>query len=471
MIWSKLKRFLSEPEWFFVVFASLFGGILVFLTPPLQSPDEQAHFYQSYAVSNLDFISDKNTVNGKTFYGSELPKSVYRAADVFLGVSGNPAAKFDTHIYKEYITQDLAAKETGNLGSGTLNTPLVYTPQATGINIGKIFNASPLVLIWLGRLMNLVVWVLLIFLAIRMFPVAKWALVVLALNPVSVFISATLSADVVNVGLAFLFTSLVMAAALTKKVLTTKQLIIIGLVLIGLALTKSVNILFVLLLLAIPWQRYGSKKKLILFTGIVVSVALVVTMVWNGIMSDATQASIQAQRPGMGVDSGGQLSWILHNPIEYVKVLLQNYIIVQPGYYGDAVLQTFFAGFGWLDTSIPFWVVGLYVLILFMALLYQMGRGGSLSKYQRTIFLLLFVALSGATITAMYLVYTPVASKVVDGVQGRYFIPAAVLLLGLFTARKKVLQIPEKTLVIIIGISLLIILCMLLLRIFLRYYV
>jgi uncharacterized membrane protein len=470
MVIDKLKGVFGKPEWFFVAFAGFFGLILVFLTPPLQSPDEQAHFYQTYAFANLDFVAQEYTIDSKVHYGSELPKSVYEASSVFLSVAGDPKAKFNKAIYKEYIFQDLNPKETDHLGSGTVNTPLVYLPQSTGINIGKLFNASPLVMIWLGRIMNLLAWLLLVYFAIKMFPVAKWALVVFALNPVSVFLSATLTADVVNVGLAFLFTSLVFAAALSKKVLTKKQLLIIGLVLIGLALTKTVNILFVGLLLAIPWRRYGSIKKLIIFTAAVALIAGVITLLWSGVTSDAVQASIQAQRPGMGVDSSGQLSWILHHPFDYVKILLQNYVIVQPGYYGDAVLQTLFGGFGWLDTSIPFWTIGLYVLVLYTALLYQMGRGGSLVRYQRLIFLGLFVVLAGASITALYLIYTPIGQKVVDGVQGRYFIPATLLLFTLFTARKKVLQISEKHLVLIIGGSMIIVLGMLLLRIFLRYY-
>jgi len=59
------------------MFSVFFGFILVFLTPPMKVPDEATHFYQAYAVSNLDFIPHKFEYNNTIHYGAELPKSVF----------------------------------------------------------------------------------------------------------------------------------------------------------------------------------------------------------------------------------------------------------------------------------------------------------------------------------------------------------------------------------------------------------
>lgn len=204
----RFKIFIKKPENFFITFSSIFGLILVFLVPPMQAPDEQTHFYQAYAVSNLNFVPDKLEYNGVVHFGAELPESVFTAAEVFRSsVAGIPDAKFDPHLLRQYIKQPLNPSTTDHQASGVGYAPTVYIPQAIGITVGKIFNSSPLIMIWLGRLMNLAAWVLIIYFAIRMLPFAKWAMVVLALNPMTVFLSASLSADVMP--LLSLFFSLV----------------------------------------------------------------------------------------------------------------------------------------------------------------------------------------------------------------------------------------------------------------------
>jgi len=146
-------------------------------------------------------------------------------------------------------------------------------------------------------------------------------------------------------------------------------------------------------------------------------------------------------------------------------------LLVQPGYHGNDVLKSVFGVFGWLDTSIPIWTIVVYILALLLALLYQLGRGAMFSVFQKGIFLTVFLGLCLSNIIAMYLIFTPLGSSVIEGVQGRYFIPALILLVAIFTSRKKIIQLSEKQLSFMLGIGMVIVLSMLLLRVFMRYYV
>lgn len=460
-----------KPEGFFVTFAVFFGFILVFMVPPMQAPDEQTHFYQAYAVSNFNFVPDKLEYNGVIHFGAELPESVFTAAEVFKSsVAGNPDAKFDLHLLRQYIKQPLNPSTTSHRAGGAGYPPTVYVPQAIGITIGKIFNSSPLIMIWLGRLMNLAAWVLVLYFAIRMLPFAKWAIVILALNPMAVFLSASLSADVMTTALAFLFFSLIASTFVKNKLLSkTKILLILG-TLGLLVLTKPVNILFVFLLFAIPWRNLKTKRNYILFCLGMIGAALIIALFWNHLVAEANQVTSQLQRPGMGINPTEQLVGIIHNPLGYINTLLSNYIVVTPGHYGDAVLKTFFGVFGWLDTEIPLWTIVVYIVGLFFALLFQFGRGIALMTYQKLILTAVLALLLVGNITALYLYYTPVGGGVIAGVQGRYFIACSVLLIGLFTGRKKILDIGEKHLSVALGLTTTTVLAMTILIIFLRYY-
>ena len=471
---EKMRNFIAQrivkPEVIFALVATTVGLILIFLVPPMQAPDEQTHFFQSYAVSNFDFVPDEFNENGKVHYGSKLPVSVYDSAINFREeVAGKPSVKFNTQLFEKYIDEPLRPELTKYV-DGTTYAPFVYIPQALGISVGKLFETSPLIMIWVGRFLNLLVWILIIFLAVKIIPFGKWIMVVLALNPVVVFLSASLSADVLTIGLAFLFFALV-ASTLQKGYKITKLMTValIGVISL-LVLTKPVSIILVLLMFIIPRKVFTRRWSYVLFCISALLVMACLYLTWSSLSSDAAHAISQLQRPGFGVDSSAQLAHILGDPLNYIKSLLLNYVFVLPGYPGDAVLRSAIGSFGWLDTFIPLWTVVTYVLLLVFVVLYEAGRGLSLTLYQRMALILVGMLYFGATCTALYLFYTPVGSTMVSGVQGRYFIPISVLLIGLFTARKKVLDIKLKTLVIIILTTSIIILTTMLLRIALRYY-
>ena len=437
---------LVVPEYAFVVFALCFGIFFVFLTPPLQTPDENSHFLRAYQVSDFNFIGQPFEKDGNKHYGAEIPVSVNTAIPGLMGnVAGQAQNEFDTSTLKQYIGQPLDRdnKEYTIIEAAGIYSPVIYIPQATGINIGKVFNASPLALIWMGRIVNLLVWITAIFFAIKFFALEKWVLVVLALNPVALFMAASLSPDVINIGFGFLFVSLIINTFKTKTVLTKKYLALLLVVLAVLSLSKPVNLLFALLLFAIPVQQFKNKTKYISYClgGILLAAGLFV--VWNAQIKDILDAAVYSQSGGRNVSVSNQLHYILGAPFEYLRTIISNFILVYPGTYGDAVLTTYFGVFGWLDTALPLWVIMVYLLLLFTTLLYQIGRGITPMLYQKAIFIGVLILASVGTITAMYFNATAVGSPIISGVQGRYFIPFMIMAVVIFTARKKILYLSK----------------------------
>jgi len=193
-------------------------------------------------------------------------------------------------------------------------------------------------------------------------------------------------------------------------------------------------------------------------------------LAWNLSVKDAIQAVGSIQRPGMGVNPTGQAHFIVSNLFIYLKDLVHNYIIITPGYYGSDVLWSYFGVFGWLDSTLPLWTIGLYASGLLVAVLYQFGRGMSIKFWQKIVIVISLLSLSLITITALYANYTPVAQKVIDGVQGRYFIPFALIVTALFLGDKKILQITNKRMGTITAIILSIVFAVTLAILTLRYY-
>ena len=468
---KKTKSFVQRPEGFFLVFSVFFGFIFVFLTPPMRVYDERPHFFQAYAVSNFDFIPDKYEYNGRYHYGAELPKSVFVAGELFIAnTAGNSDVKFDKHLFKAYINQPLQPTVTDHRESGTGYSPIAYIPQAIGITIGKIFNSSPLIMIWLGRLTNLIAWVGIVYFAIRILPFGKWALAILALNPMAVFLSASLSADVMTTALIFLFFSLVGSVFGKSKPLSKSKLALIFSTLGLMVLTKPTNALFALLLFAIPWRNLKTKRNYILICLGGIAIAVITAFLWNHLVAEANQFTSQMQSVGRVVSAPEQLAGIIHSPLGYVKTIFLNYILIPSGYPGDFVLMSSIGVLGWGETNIPLWTIILYVICLFFSLLYASGRGELLTKSQKAILASVFVLFFVGNITAMYLYLNGIGYSIIQGVQGRYFIPGAILITGLFAARKKILVADKELFVITLGLLMIVVLGMTALKILFRYY-
>ncbi len=473
----KIKRYyqliLVKPEVFFITLAAFFGIIIVFLVPPFQAPDEQSHFYRSFEISNLEIFPQKLNIDGHARYGSVLPTSLKQfESDVKSNIAGNPAAKFNLKIYKQYIGQKLdpANKTSIAFEGAAVYSPIAYVPQVVGMSAGKLLGLSPLLIFWLGRIANLAFFILLSVIAIRLLPFAKWALVFVLMNPMTLFLAASLSGDALIIAAATLYTALVLKLASKKEMISKKEMVYAIILLCILALTKPTNIVFGLLLLLIPIKSFANKKAFFGFLAIALGLSLLVLVAWNLSVKDALQAVGAIQRQGLNINPIAQAHFILSNPITYIKDLVHNYVIITSGYSGSGVFWSYFGVFGWLDSSLPLWTVSLYMVGLLIAILYQIGRGVNLMVWQKIVLLISLLSLSLITITALYANYTPVGQNIIDGIQGRYFIPFALVGTALFLGDKKILQISNKKMGVVAAIILSIVFIVTLAILALRYY-
>lgn len=442
-----LSDSLKRPEYCFLSLAALFGVLLVFLTPPLQSPDEGAHFFRAYQVSELHISPVRFETDNQVQYGANLPNSLYTANSVFMGdVAFNPLNKFPHSVYKDYIFQPLDPSKRENLvTSGAMYSPTSYAPQALGIAVGRALHASPMLLIWLGRLCNLAFWILVVFFSIRFIPFAKWVIVILALNPMMVFLSASLSTDVMNVSMSILFVSVLLMTLSKKPVIRDKRIVlaVLGGVLCILALTKPVNILFAALLTLMPLSYFKDRKKKILYIILVTFVAVSLWALWNYHVRGAIDWVVQSQSGGRHVNAHEQASYILHHPLAYLYDIVKNFILVSPstpGVTGNFTFLSYAGNFGWLDTPLPTWIIVAYFVAVAFTILWEQGASSvTLNTWRRGVLLAIAALLAAANITAMYTNASVVGSDLITGVQGRYFIPAGIILGVALIARKRVI--------------------------------
>ena len=206
-----------KKEWLFAGFALVIGIALVFVNAPQVRYDEHAHFWRAYEIASGNIIS--RTTN-------ELPNSVI---DLFMREDKSyPNKEINYETIQEKIGAELNEDEKTPFAVGATGslTPISYIPQVIGIFIGRILQLSPMIILYLGRLTNLLAYIALVFMAIKIMPSEKWKMIIMmiALFPMSMNLAATVSPDTIIIGASLLAIAYAMHLKFESKTITFKNI-------------------------------------------------------------------------------------------------------------------------------------------------------------------------------------------------------------------------------------------------------
>ena len=415
---------------------------LVLLTPPLQVNDEQQHFFRAYQLSEGNFIS---VARGDTA-GAELPSSLAEFADRFLGDhTFLPSAEnFRTHHAP--LSMSLAAlsmpldperREFVEFVSAAFYSPLAYVPQVAGMLIARMFGAGPLLLLYAARLASGLASIFVVSTALRILPLGNMLALTAALLPMTVYLFASASPDASVISTAFLFTAVVLRARFRGRWTALDLLIACG---AGAVFCSDKPVYAPLLAMALPAALNRRATVRMLAThAVLISVVVGVMALWMAFAFDATapfrEGTVNLGSERQGINASAQLSTIVANPGEFVRTLFRT-VKVYGGNWGAAMIGLL----GWSVIRLP-------------RIMYWIARGAALAcltlpsapaprvrLIEAGWQVLLIAACSLLVLTSQYLVFTPVGAKIIEGVQGRYFLPlaplAAVALNGTFPQLK-----------------------------------
>jgi len=142
---------------------------------------------------------------------------------------------------------------------------------------------------------------------------------------------------------------------------------------------------------------------------------------WHLLMAALVQTPLT--RPDVQLDSGAQVSYITHHPAALASAVLHTAL-----HSGAQLVSQFIGVLGWLDTLLPkpYYVLALLVFLAAIAVSWSLDTKEGLKRPVWTLVILGLVKLG--VYVALYVAYTPVGAALVDGIQGRYFLPVAAFL-------------------------------------------
>lgn len=428
----------------FLIISIIFGILIAIVTPPFQGPDEYNHFFRAYAVSEGKIIPKKiNESSVKNYYsnflgtneeasdfvvGTYLPEDIIEVAkNVSSDIPGKASNKQNVSELLKYLnyTSDSKNKIFTSYPNTALYSPIPYLPSALGILISKILGLSVLKTFYVARIFNLISYLLLIYYAIKITPVMKFPLYLLALMPTSLFLAAVVSADSLVVALSFLVFSLVfrLYSQPGNKLLF---LLILSSFLLGLSKSAYFLIPFSsLILLKKTVDNTNSQFSNYKINGLLLKIfkllpsffSVIGLLLWTFLSKDLYIPLKNDINPET------QLSFVLNNPF----IFFQTFVITFIG-NRDNIVNQFVGNLGWLDTPINLYISYFYLFSVVLSCLVS----NKISETYIKIYYIILSALTSLLVAIMvYLSWTPVAFPEIL-LAGRYFIPVSIFGLLLF---------------------------------------
>jgi uncharacterized membrane protein len=420
----RLSRFV-RPENVCPALLLLWGTVFALLMPPMLTPDESGHAYRSFHLSRGRLQPD-GIQDG--WCCGRCPELLNHLIVDQMATFFRPERRLQASSFRPYTLEPLEGlpEQTVSFGILSYSCPVPYLPQAAGIFVARKLGGSLLTAVYAGRLGNLVVCVLALAVALRLLPCYRNLLGAVALLPVAVQQTASLSADALGMAAGFLFTALMLRIlASTDRRPGLALLLPLWAVGAVLPMCKLPYALLTLLYLGVRPSRLGSWRRYLVVGIILVGATGLGAVVTMRASQGATKMG--EGQPAPGISQSAQRTWMLHHPGQFAATMAHTLAAEGWNYWGHlSILGLFHLAVNPLAAN------GYLLLLFFLALLDRRDGWSPGLRFRLTAFAVGSLGLVLVHVM-LYLVWTPVANPVVYGFQGRYFLvflPASLLLLS-----------------------------------------
>jgi uncharacterized membrane protein len=419
-----------RPDRFFLLASLLFGLAFLVVTPPFQAPDEPAHFYRSYSISEGDLSGRRYGEGNAAGWGAMLPASLWELDTELRGdLPGRPELKIRpaTILRAFHVPLSEERRVFIDYRTSAQLSFVPYLPQAAGIAIARALGAPALALLYVARLVNLLVATALTFAALRRLPAYPWLLTLVALTPMTLFLRASLSADAFTIAVALLLAATAARLAWGEdQPGTWKDVALLTACAAALCLTKPVYMPLAGLAFLIPASRLPGGRRipaLVPYVG-VTAIAFALAVAIGGAMD-------LPLRLDQVVDRERQIQDAFADPARVAWILVRDSLQQSDRYLAQMVGQL-----GWLDVNLPKPFLWGSLLLLGLLALCDVRREVVVRPSQRAVLALIAVSTVVLVSAAQYATWTPYGADHLEGVQGRYYLPLAPAAVWLLHSRR-----------------------------------
>ena len=217
LLWTRLE---SRPAFVFILVSIVFGSAIGVAVPPLRGPDEIAHFLRIYSYARGDVVPTVEVDGRKGIFiegGLYTQLSFFKDAGERFALNREQGLRYG-EIMKEYPPPGRKLNSEGQptkfmpfAGTEGYN-PVAYAPYVLAAVTGNLLGLEFPNMLLLMRFLGLATFTAVAAYAIKVTPTLKWAFVLIAMLPVSVYNRSVLSADGAALAYAMVITALCIGA-------------------------------------------------------------------------------------------------------------------------------------------------------------------------------------------------------------------------------------------------------------------
>ena len=301
----------------------------------------------------------------------------------------------------------------------------VYLPSGFAFWLCRMVRADFLTMLTLGKLAILLTYALVLYFGIKRLKRGASLFAVTALIPAAFFLSLNFTCDAWVTAFILSGLAVFIAALQERKPLSRgEKITMVALIVIGCG-PKAIYFIMLFPLLFLPKECFEDKKsrKRFILAVCAVALAVLVSFLLPFLIDMGSKTDI---RGGSDVSAGGQIAFILKNPLSYTKILL-SFLAEYVAFPNAAAYLSRLGYIGTMGTFLP----TLYLGVLLFSALTDRGACDLGKGTLRIRIALLFTAFAALCLvaTSLYVGYTPVAHTTVLGCQYRYIFPILPFLL------------------------------------------
>lgn len=418
--------------------AGILGIGYALVTPPFQFGDEHSHFARAYQIARGGFVGSANP---------ELPAGVLKVISAFPeGYRTQGALHFSIANWPVKGSEDSTPLQPVSdvhgiptFGHGIAAVQVYWTgcylPAAAAIRVARLLDLSPLLMLYAGRLTNLLVFLAALALALYMAPDFRALIIGVALMPTTLQEAVTVGADSMTIACGLAGFAVVLH---TRRHPVSRRYLGVLLAAVPFWVLCKNSLWVPLLLLLIPRSQFRSRAQQTGYLAAAAVMAVAALLVWKTLTS-AAMAHYAAVELAKGLDLFANIRSVVTHPVQIGHGLLTQY---GWGTYSETLTKQFVAAFDWNRYYLPL-AAPYLVMLAITACLERAAK--PFTRGERVVLLMVFIVAVIQLYAMLYVIDGDPGGNHYrfrhTGVQGRYFIPFC--LAGFLTIKQMCIREPR----------------------------
>ncbi|ALJ39554.1 DUF2142 domain-containing protein (plasmid) [Azospirillum brasilense] len=400
------------------LFYLVFSALLLVTTPPYAGLDEPFHWQRVLQIAQGRFLAEEL---GPNSWGGPIDRAsyVHMLHYVELIQKHAPVDAAQARALSNHLATLPPRDEVVPFPSSASFAPLAYLPQAAFTAAARAWGLGPLDQMHAGRIGNAVAYGMMVLAVLWALPGGRLVFAALALSPFALQSACSLSADPLNLTIPALLLALVWRFRARGTALAPLE--VAGLLALSAALgfLKLTMVPFAAAVLYLPGAVVGGTRGRIALTALCLGLAAGIALSWN-----MAYPFVPGPYWGTAADPAAQIAAMRADPLEALRIFATT--------TRDWAIMWWRDGYGRYGGHPPPWS-GYADDRLILAALWVLPALALCDGARRRDpvvavgYLLPAPAYVLLVMAAFWVGFTPVGAETVQGLQGRYFLPAQVL--------------------------------------------